>query len=92
MCEEARTQTDRGPGLPPPQRCSACSIENKYSTARPRGRSAACVCSASSLIIESGSLSVALSLEETAGGVARSVTSTVYATMAGNEKGTTLIF
>jgi hypothetical protein len=44
------------------------------------------------LIIESGSLSVALSLEETAGGVARSVTSTVYATMAGNEKGTTLIF
>ena len=82
MCEEARTQTDRGPGLPPPQRCSARSIENKYSTARPRGRSTACVCGASSLIIESGSLSVALSPEETAGGVAGSATSTVYTIMA----------
>ena len=82
MCEEARTQTDRGPGLPPPQRCSACSIENKYSIARPRGRSTAFVCRASSLIIESGSLSVALSPEETAGGVAGSATSAVYAIMA----------
>ena len=36
----------------------------------------------SPLIIESGSLSVALSPEETAGGVAGSVTSTVYTTMA----------
>ena len=46
------------------------------------GRSAACVCSTSPLIIESGSLSVALSPEETAGGVAGIVTSTVYTTMA----------
>ena len=38
--------------------------------------------SASSLIIESGSLSVALSPEETAGGVAGSATSTVYTIMA----------
>ena len=51
---------------------------------RPRGHSAACILSASPLIIESGSLSVALSPEESAGGVAGSVTSTVYATMATN--------
>ena len=37
---------------------------------------------ASSLIIESGSLSVALSPEETAGGVAGSASSTVYTIMA----------
>ena len=42
----------------------------------------ACIRSTSPMIIESGSLSVALSPEETAGGVAGSVTSTVYATMA----------
>ena len=58
------------------------SIENKQGTARPRGRSAACVPSASSFIIEGGSLSVALSPEETAGGVAGSATSTVYTIMA----------
>ena len=34
------------------------------------------------VLIESGSLSVALSLEETAGGVTGRVTSTVYTTMA----------
>ena len=51
-------------------------------SSRPRGRSAACVCCASSLIIESGSLGLALSPEETAGGVAGSATSTVYTIMA----------
>ena len=42
----------------------------------------ACIRSASPLIIESGSLSVALSPEETAGGVAGSATSTVYTILA----------
>ena len=51
-------------------------------SSRPRGRSAACVCCASSLIIESDSLGLALSPEETAGGVAGSATSTVYTIMA----------
>ena len=58
------------------------SIENKRGTAHPQWRSAKCILSALLLIIESGSLSVALSPEESAGGVAGSVTSTVYATTA----------
>ena len=52
------------------------AIENK------QGKRALGVCSTSLLIIESGGLSVALSPEETAGGVAGSVTSTVYTTTA----------
>lgn len=58
------------------------SIENKQGTARPRGRSAACIWSTPSKRIESGGLSVPLSPEEIVEGVAGSATSTVYTIMA----------
>ena len=58
------------------------SIENKQGTARPRGRSAACIWSTPSKRIESGGLSVPLSPEEIVEGVADSATSTVYTIMA----------
>ena len=93
----AHKQPAGGPNFHFPHAAQRDSIENKQGKRALGGvrqrvfaarhqqkgeRSEACVCSTSPLIIESGSLSVALSPEETAGGVAGIVTSTVYTTMA----------
>lgn len=86
VCEEACAQTaGQRTKLPlPPSAAQRDTIENenKQGTLHLRGCSAACIHSASSLMIESGSLSVALSHDETAGGIASSVISTIYATVA----------
>ena len=72
-----------GPNFHFPHAAQRDSIENKQGKRALGGiRQRVFAVFTSPLIIERGSLSVALSPEETAGGVAGSVTSTVYATTA----------
>ena len=81
MCAKrpAHKQPAGGPNFHFPHAAQRDSIENKQGKRALGGVRQRVL---PPLIIESGSLSVALSPEETAGGVAGIVTSTVYTTMA----------
>ena len=84
MCAKrpAHKQPAGGPNFHFPHAAQRDSIENKQGKRALGGVRQRVFAFTSPLIIESGSLSVALSPEETAGGVAGSVTSTVYTTTA----------
>ena len=84
MCAKrpAHERPARGPNFYFPHAAQRDLIENKQGKRALGGVRQRVFAFMSPLIIERGSLSVALSPEETAGGVAGSVTSTVYDAMA----------